>query len=69
MYLAGRVKKPKHCQDEIEHFQNTPLKEELEGLTDTFWIFTIRKEFEILLLEENFVADLYFMFWQRFNDI
>lgn len=23
---------------------------------DTFWIFTIRKEFEILLLDENFVV-------------
>lgn len=32
---------------------------------DTFWIFTIRKELEILLLDENFVVDLYFMLWQR----
>lgn len=32
---------------------------------NTFWIFTIRKEFEIFLLDENFVVDLYFMLWQR----
>lgn len=28
-----------------------------------FWIFTIRKEFEIS--DGNFVADRYFMFWER----
>lgn len=48
-------------QDEANVFKISN-KRGTEGVKG-FWIFTIRKEFEIS--DGNFVADWYFMFWER----